>query len=90
MVACEVKRAWNALRRGHCAEARLAYARALELVDLTATAHRKLPFLKELLRWRTLLAAEYLEEAPRPETAEILLRTLLLFTGPSARQLPYM
>jgi hypothetical protein len=58
-------------------------------VDLTAAAHRNPSFLKELLRWRTLLAAEYLEEAPRPEAAETLLRALLL-TGPSARQLPYL
>jgi hypothetical protein len=90
MVACEVHRAGNALRRGDRAGARLAYARALELVDLTAAVHRRPALLKELLRWRTLAAAEYLRPVPCPAATRSLLRILLLYTGPSARQIEHL
>lgn len=90
MVANEVHRACNALRHENPEGARLAYARALELVDLTAAVHRRAGLLKELLRWRMLAAEQYLREAPSPEAARALLKVLLLFTGPSARQIPYL
>ncbi len=90
MIANELNRAANALRRDDPDAATLALARALELADLTAEVNRQRNLLRELRRWRGLAAEEYLN--PRKELAPtlLLLKTLLLFSGISARQIPYL
>lgn len=90
MVANEVNRACNALRRDDPEGARLAWARALELVDLTVAVNGGLNLRKELLRWRMLAAEQYCREDRSLETAQALLKSLLLFSGPSARQIAYL
>lgn len=89
MVANELNRAANALRRGDQRAATLAYARALELADLTAEANRAPNLLRELRRWRSLAAREFLNPAKALPTTLTLLKVLLLFTGESSRQIPY-
>ncbi len=90
MVANELNRAANALRRGDQEAAALAYARALELADLTAEANRQPNLLRELRRWRALAAEEYLNPRKTLATTQALLKTLLLFSGVSARQIPFV
>lgn len=81
---------WRALGLPAQIRATLAYARALELLDLTAATSTRRGLLREILRWRDLVAEEYLEEHKTPETAQVLLRALLLLSAPSARQIPYL
>lgn len=89
-VAAELHRAYKALTRDDSEGAALAYARALELVDLTVATNRQRNLLRELLRWRCLVAEEYLNREKTPESSRILLKALLLFSAPSARQVPYL
>lgn len=90
MVANEVNRASNALGNDDAEGAKMAWARALELLDLTVEVHRRGNLVRELLRWRTLAADQYRRDDRNPESARALLKTLLLFSGPSARQIPYL
>lgn len=90
MVANEVNRACNALRNDNPEGAKMSWARALELLDLTVDVNRGANLLKELLRWRMLAADQYRREDRSLETALALLKSLLLFSGPSARQIPYL
>lgn len=90
MVANEVNRACNALRNDHPEGAKMSWARALELLDLTVTVNAGLNLRKELLRWRMLAAEQYCREDRSLQTAEALLKSLLLFSAPSARQIAYL
>lgn len=89
-VAAEIHRASNALRRGDPEGATFAYARAMELLDLTVATNVRKGLLRELLRWRTLVAEEYLSGTKSTETAQTLLKALLLLSAPSAKQIPYL
>jgi hypothetical protein len=92
MVSNEVHRATSALRKGSREGARRAYFRAIELFDLTVgTLEGARPAqLKEFLRWREILGLEALRESPTLEDNLGLLKALLLFTAPSARQVPHV
>lgn len=92
MVANEVYRGRLALEKADYISARLSYLRAMDLFDLTTAAlgpegPRR---LREHLRWRECLAAEWIKERPDLEANRLLLKTLLLFTPRSARQIPYL
>jgi hypothetical protein len=91
MIANDLHRASKWTGVGDTALRRGAYARSLALTDLTAagSGHR-LAFRREILRWRELLAALYLEEEARPVRNAELLRTLLRFTFETSRQIPHV
>ena len=83
----EMNRTLSMLAAGEWGRARLGYERVLQLTDLTialaATSTRR----RELLRWRDLVAALYLQ--PRPDGAEHrrVFRSLLQFTPVASRQI---
>ncbi len=77
MVANEINRAKNWLKKGDKKEAVNAYERALELVDLTISVTKKYNLLRELLRFREILALQYIDPKMDSEFSEKLLRTLI-------------
>jgi hypothetical protein len=92
MVANEVHRARTSLERRDAASARLAYLRALDLFDLTVQALGPTPAgrLRELLRWREVLAGESVRDEPDLHSNLLLLETLLRFSRRSAAQVPHV
>jgi hypothetical protein len=88
MIANEMNRAgklFGPKDRGRLAH---AYERVLRLADLTAEAQPSRSLRRELLRWRELAGAVYLE--PDEEQHRALFRVLLLMTPASARQVPLL
>ena len=71
---------------------RPAHLRALDLFDLTTEAleDRSLGRLRGHRRRREVLAGECLREAPDLETNRRVLKSLLLLTRRSARQIPFV
>jgi hypothetical protein len=67
-----------------------AYARALELSDLTAAGTVRPAFRRELLRWRDLLASLYLRDDGRAEENAAVLRHLLRFKFATSKQIQYL
>lgn len=69
MIQNEINRARNAQADGYYGSIRLAFERALELVDLTVGTLDARPILRALLVWRDAIARAYLfPEDPIPET----------------------
>jgi hypothetical protein len=88
MIANEMNRAgrlFGTENRGRLAN---AYERILRLADLTAESQPSRSLRRELLRWRELAAAVYLE--PDQERHRALFRALLLLTPASAKQVPFL
>ncbi len=88
MIANEMHRAARLLADLEPRSRRLAYERVLRLVDLTVEVERSPTLWRELLRWRDLVAALYLEESPPPAAHAAALRCLLRLTPAASRQLP--
>jgi hypothetical protein len=87
MIANEMHRASGLLGWDDLGRVRTSYERVLHLVDLTVQVRRDKSFVRELLRWRELVAELYLAERPRIEIHRQLLRCLLYFTPVAARQI---
>ncbi len=77
MIANEINRAKNWLNKGDKKEALNAYERALELIDLTISVTKKYNLLKELLRFREILALQYTHTRVDSEFNDKLLRLLI-------------
>lgn len=90
MIANELHRAGKLVEPGDGERRRGAYARVLKLSDLTVAAHPARGFRRELLRWRDLVAALYLDGAPSPVAHRAALRSLLRLSYESAKQVPYL
>ena len=75
MIANELNRAGNALRKGALVNAIHAWERAFELTDLTVEDPKWSMKLKELLRFRETLGALFLQ--PDSAENELLTRTLI-------------
>jgi hypothetical protein len=88
MIGNEMHRASRLLAAGDRTSRRLAYERALRLVDLTVAVQDRRALRRELLRWRDLIAMLYVDPEPRPQAHAEALRCLLRFTPGSARQIP--
>ena len=88
MIANEMNRAGRLF--GPCDRGRLAnaYERVLRFADLTVEVQPSRSLRRELLRWRELVAAVYLE--PDKERHRALFRALLLLTPASAKQVPFL
>lgn len=78
MIANELNRAINWIKRGDFSETKLCYERAFELIYLTAVCLREENKLRELLRVKEMLALYYLQNRPIPEENSKLLKALLL------------
>jgi len=79
-IASELSRAKNWLLKGDAKEAESCLVRALELTDLTINDKKwRCSFLKELLRWRGVLAEFYINPNKDAGKLAILFRILLYF-----------
>jgi len=87
MIANEMNRAGkltgpdDGLRRAN------AYERVLALTDLTVQTATRRAVRRELLRWRDLAAALYVQPAANAEDHDAAWRCLLRFTPEASRQL---
>ena len=62
MIANELKRAENWIIKGDLDEVKNCYERAFELLDLTISISKRRNLLKELLRFREMLASQYISK----------------------------
>ncbi len=92
MIANEVHRARLALTDGFTDSARSAYLRALDLTELTIEVadRSRSSLLRELLRWRELLAFETIRPDAHVDSNGQLLEAVLLLHPESAKQRPYV
>jgi hypothetical protein len=88
MIANEMNRAGKLFGSADRARLAAAYERVLRLADLTVEAQPSRSLRRELLRWRELAGAVYLE--PDEGRHHALFRALLLLTPASAKQVPFL
>ncbi|MBN1622470.1 MAG: hypothetical protein JW871_07765 [Endomicrobiales bacterium] len=62
MIGSEIQRAGSRISKNDFEEVNNCYARAFELIDLTVKSISKKTLRKELLRFRELLAREYMNK----------------------------
>jgi pantothenate kinase len=77
MIANELNRAINWLEKGDLKEVKKSYERAFELLDLTIAVTRERNRLKELLRFREMLANLYVRGKRKETYHKELLKILL-------------
>jgi hypothetical protein len=87
MIGNEMNRGLYHLQNNAFDRVRGSYERVLQLVDLTIGLPLGKSRRRELLRWRDLVAALYLEPAPRADAHIEAFRCLLRFTSESSRQI---
>jgi len=90
MIANEMSRATRLMGHEDAGSRRLAYERVLRLLDLTVAVAERRSVRRELLRWRDLAAALYLDDAAQPDAHRAALRALLQQTPDSASQISYL
>ena len=86
MIANELHRARKLMGPDDASRRRNSYERVLYLTDLTIAVQTRHALRRELLRFRDLAAAFYLDPAPGAREQAALLRALLLLTPESALQ----
>lgn len=77
MIANELNRAKNWLEKKDLSEVKLCYERAIELLCLTIEVLKEKRKLKELLRFKEMLAMQYSDNFARPKENLDLLRVLV-------------
>lgn len=90
MIGNEMNRAAKLMKPEDSGSRQRSYERILRLVDLTVEVQRSRNLRRELLRWRDLVAALYIQPEPLPDEHKDAFRSLLLFTPTSARQIPLL
>lgn len=90
MIAAEMNRASKLFAPENDARLRNAFERILQLTDLTIRAQTAYGFRRELLRWRDLIAAQYVMQVPDSVSHREAFRVLLRFTPEAARQIPHL
>lgn len=89
-IGAEMLRGRHALEHNHETSVRLGYERVLRLVDLTVAANRSPRLWREWLRWRGLIAEQYIAPQPSLELHMDLLRCLLRFTKETSKQVAHL
>jgi len=87
MIANEMHRAGKLARDEDRPRLAHSYERVLQLVDLTVSVHGNRNLVRELLRWRGLVAEIYLTGALQRERHGAIFRCLLGFTPAAFRQI---
>ena len=77
MIANEINRAINRIKKNDWEEVNNCYERAFELLDLTVSLTEKKNKRKELLRLREVIASQYIVEKKDFEINELIFKTLL-------------
>jgi hypothetical protein len=90
MIANEMNRAARLARPEDLPGFRRSCERVLRLVDLTVEVNAARSLRRELLRFRDLVAALYIDPAPPAEAHRQAFRALLLLTPATARQIPFL
>ena len=90
MIGNEMNRASKLMGSGDSGSRQRSYERILRLVDLTVEVQQRRNLRREMLRWRDLVAALYLQPEASPKEHKDAFRSLLLFTPTSARQIPLL
>jgi hypothetical protein len=90
MIANEMNRAAKLAGPEDRERLRNAYARVLQLTDLTIMVRPRRALRREMLRWRDLVAALYVAPASDPEAHAAAMRSLLRFTPMASHQLPLL
>ncbi|MGA2383526.1 MAG: hypothetical protein ABSG61_08825 [Gemmatimonadales bacterium] len=90
MIANEMHRCAKLFAPEDRARLQSGYERVLRLTDLTVSCRPRPALLRELLRWRDLVAALYVGEAPAPAAHRAAFEVLLRFTPVAARQIPHV
>jgi hypothetical protein len=89
-IANEMNRASKLFQPEDRSRLRSAYERVLALLDLTVEVNDSRSLRRELLRWRDLVAEQYVSPAPDPQAHARAFRALLQFDPETWRQLPYV
>lgn len=87
MIANELNRAEHSTVGGDFEEATNALERALELVDLTVDSASKKSVVRELIRFRELLALQYIKKEKSAVEIGALQKVLLTLNGEAYRLL---
>jgi hypothetical protein len=90
MIANEMNRASKLLRPEDRERLRGSYERVLALTDLTVQVDESRSLRRELLRWRDLVAEQYIAPHPDPRAHAAAFRALLQLHPEAWRQLPYV
>ena len=90
MIANEMNRASKLFEPANLARLLNSYERILHLTDLTIRSQTGYGFRRELLRWRDLVAAQYVMEAPSAISHRETFRALLRFTPEASRQIAHL
>lgn len=90
MIANERNRASKLMAPEDRERLKSAYARVLQLTDLTVDVRRERGLRKELLRWRELVARLWLQPAGDPDAHRQAFRSLLLFSYETAKQILFV
>ena len=83
MIANELNRAKNWIIKGDLEEVNNCYERAFELLDLTISLTIKKNLLKELLRFREMLAIQYISKQKNIKINQKLFKVLLFMNKES-------
>jgi hypothetical protein len=89
-IASEMNRASKLFRPEDRQRLNGVYERVLALADLTVEVNDSRSLRRELLRWRDLVAEQYVSEAPDPQAHAVAFRALLQLHPETWRQLPYV
>lgn len=90
MIANEMNRASKLFGSGDRARLRGSHERVLALANLTIQVTDSRSLRRELLRWRELLAEQYVAEAPDPGRHAAIFRALLQLHPEAWKQLPHV
>jgi len=90
MIANDMNRASRLRGEEDRESLRRTYERVLRLLDLTVATQTRRGLRRELLRWRDLIAALYLDPGGGPGAHEEAFRCLLRFTPAASKQIPYL
>lgn len=90
MIANEMNRASKLFGPGDDERLRGSYERVLALADLTVQVSESRSLRRELLRWRDLVAEQYVAPQADPRAHAAAFRALLQLHPEAWRQLPYV
>ena len=90
MIANEMNRASKLLGPEDRERLRGSYERVLALTDLTVQVNDGRSLRRELLRWRDLVAEQYIAPRADPVAHGAIFRALLQFHPNAWKQLPYV
>jgi len=89
-IANEMNRASKLLAAEDRGRLKDCYERIFRLTDLTVETGARPGLLRELLRWRDLVAALYVESLSDPERHRAAFKALLLLHPVAASQIPFV